>query len=98
MRIWDTILSDPHGRMDCLLRICTAMILNIRHVLIAGDFTTILKTLQRYPPVDVNVLLQVGHLCCGCVSRLPWLRPLSVSGHTACVMSTELVGEQNLCS
>ncbi len=23
-----------------------------------GDFTVILKTLQRYPPVDINVLLQ----------------------------------------
>ncbi|MEW5317161.1 MAG: hypothetical protein WDW38_008487 [Sanguina aurantia] len=70
MRIWDTILSDPHGRMDCLLRICTAMILNIRHVLIAGDFTTILKTLQRYPPVDVNVLLQMAAAMPSCRSVL----------------------------
>ncbi len=30
LRIWDTILGDPHGRMDCLLRICTAMILNVK--------------------------------------------------------------------
>ncbi|EFJ41677.1 hypothetical protein VOLCADRAFT_83978 [Volvox carteri f. nagariensis] len=58
LRIWDTILSDPHGRMDCLLRICVAMILNVGSILRNGDFTVILKTLQRYPPVDVNVLLQ----------------------------------------
>ncbi|GLC38907.1 hypothetical protein PLESTB_000460300 [Pleodorina starrii] len=58
LRIWDTILSDPHGRMDCLLRICVAMILNVGPILRQGDFTVILKTLQRYPPVDVNVLLQ----------------------------------------
>ncbi|KAG2442314.1 hypothetical protein HXX76_002400 [Chlamydomonas incerta] len=57
LRIWDTILSDPHGRMDCLMRICTAMILHVRPILMRGDFTVILKTLQRYPPVDVNVLL-----------------------------------------
>ncbi|KAG2433510.1 hypothetical protein HYH02_012628 [Chlamydomonas schloesseri] len=57
LRIWDTILSDPHGRMDCLMRICTAMILHVRPILMRGDFSVILKTLQRYPPVDVNVLL-----------------------------------------
>ncbi|GIL51493.1 hypothetical protein Vafri_7469 [Volvox africanus] len=57
LRIWDTILSDPQGRMDCLLRICVAMILHVGPVLRQGDFTVILKTLQRYPAVDVNVLL-----------------------------------------
>lgn len=57
LRIWDTILSDPHGRMDCLMRICTAMILHLRPILMRGDFSVILKTLQRFPPVDVNVLL-----------------------------------------
>lgn len=30
LRIWDTMLSDPHGRMDCLLRICTSMIILAR--------------------------------------------------------------------
>ncbi len=34
MRIWDTILSDEHGRTDCLLRICTALILNVRETLL----------------------------------------------------------------
>lgn len=60
LRIWDTILSDPHGKSDCLLRICTAMILNIADILRNGDFTVILKTLQRYPPVDVNKLLSMA--------------------------------------
>lgn len=60
LRIWDTILSDPHGRMDCLLRVCTAMILNVHDRLMAGDFTVIMKTLQRYPPVDVTVLLRLA--------------------------------------
>lgn len=60
LRIWDTILSDPHGRMDCLLRICTAMVLNLREQLMQGDFTDILKALQRYPPVNIGHLLQMA--------------------------------------
>ena len=66
LRIWDTILSDPHGRTDCLLRICTALILNVRDVLIKGDFTVIMKTLQRYPPVDINVILHKAAGLCPC--------------------------------
>ncbi|KAF5841500.1 RabGAP/TBC protein [Dunaliella salina] len=57
LRIWDTILSDPHGRMDCLLRICTSMIILARERLLKGDFAVIMKTLQRYPPLDVSILL-----------------------------------------
>ncbi|GAX82972.1 hypothetical protein CEUSTIGMA_g10399.t1 [Chlamydomonas eustigma] len=57
LRVWDMILSDPHGRTDALMRICTAMVLNVKDVLMQGDFTVIMKTLQRYPPVDVNVIL-----------------------------------------
>lgn len=60
LRIWDTLLSDPHGRADCLLRVCTAMILNLADKLRNGDFTVILKTLQRYPPVDINKLLSMA--------------------------------------
>lgn len=33
LRIWDTILSDPAGRADSLLRICCAMILYLRAIL-----------------------------------------------------------------
>ena len=58
LRIWDVILSDSHGRMDCLLRVCCAMIMHVRPQLMAGDFTVIMRTLQRYPPVDVTVLLK----------------------------------------
>ena len=29
-RLWDTMLSDPAGRTDCLLRLCAAMLLNLR--------------------------------------------------------------------
>lgn len=66
LRIWDMILSDPHGRTDCLLRICTALILHVRERLMQGDFTVIMKTLQRYPPVDINVILQRAAALCPC--------------------------------
>ncbi|KAL6760277.1 RabGAP/TBC protein [Haematococcus lacustris] len=57
LRTWDTILGDPHGRMDCLLRICTAMILGQKERLMQGDFTVIMKTLQRYPLTNLEALL-----------------------------------------
>ncbi|KAG1674587.1 hypothetical protein FOA52_001836 [Chlamydomonas sp. UWO 241] len=61
-RIWDMILSDPRGRSDCLLRVCTAMVLHVRDILMKGDFTVIMKTLQRFPPVDINVILHKASL------------------------------------
>ena len=30
MRLWDSLLSDPAGRTDCLLRLCIAMLLHVR--------------------------------------------------------------------
>ena len=57
MRLWDTLLADPAGRMDCLLRLCVAMLLHVREELLRGDFAVCMKLLQRYPPVDVAVIL-----------------------------------------
>ena len=34
VRLWDTMLSDLAGRSDCLLRICVAMLLNLRQELL----------------------------------------------------------------
>jgi len=36
VRIWDTLLSDPAGRADCLLRVCVALLTNVRQQLLAG--------------------------------------------------------------
>jgi hypothetical protein len=33
LRLWDTLLADPAGRTDCLLRLCVAMLLNVREEL-----------------------------------------------------------------
>ncbi len=58
VRIWDTLFSDPQGRLDCLLRVCLAMLQHVRAQLLSGDFATNVKTLQRFPSVDVNVILR----------------------------------------
>ena len=34
MRLWDTLLSDPAGRTDCLLRLCIAMLQIVREDLL----------------------------------------------------------------
>jgi hypothetical protein len=34
VRLWDTLFADAGGRTDCLLRVCTAMLLNVRDELL----------------------------------------------------------------
>ena len=34
LRLWDSLLSDPAGRTDCLLRLCVAMLLHVRQDLL----------------------------------------------------------------
>ena len=46
----------PH-EAHCLLRLCLAMLLHVREELLRGNFATCMKLLQRYPPVDVGVIL-----------------------------------------
>ncbi|KAF6264666.1 rab-GTPase-TBC domain-containing protein [Scenedesmus sp. NREL 46B-D3] len=70
VRIWDTLLADPGGRMDCLLRVCLALLLNVRQQLLDGDFAVIVKTLQRYPSVDVDVILRAAARLPPCSSVL----------------------------
>ncbi|KAG0593489.1 hypothetical protein KC19_1G334100 [Ceratodon purpureus] len=60
LRLWDSLLSNPDGPLEILLRVCCAMLLCLRSRLLAGDFTTNLKLLQHYPAVDFNHLLKVA--------------------------------------
>ncbi|XP_010274015.1 PREDICTED: TBC1 domain family member 13 isoform X3 [Nelumbo nucifera] len=60
LHIWDTLLSDPEGPQDTLLRICCAMLILIRRRLLAGDFTSNLKLLQNYPSTNISHLLYVA--------------------------------------
>nr|XP_028947361.1 TBC1 domain family member 13-like isoform X2 [Malus domestica] len=59
--IWDTLLSDPEGPQETLLRVCCAMLILIRRRLLAGDFTSNLKLLQNYPPTNISHLLYVAN-------------------------------------
>ncbi|KAF5950565.1 hypothetical protein HYC85_012558 [Camellia sinensis] len=59
--IWDTLLSDPEGPLETLLRVCCAMLILIRRRLLAGDFTSNLKLLQHYPPTNISHLLYVAN-------------------------------------
>ncbi|MCL7038075.1 hypothetical protein MKW94_030499 [Papaver nudicaule] len=60
VHIWDTLLSDPEGPQETLLRVCCAMLVLIRRRLIAGDFTSNLKLLQHYPSTNISHLLYVA--------------------------------------
>ncbi|XP_020224953.1 TBC domain-containing protein C1952.17c isoform X3 [Cajanus cajan] len=61
LRIWDTLLSNPFGVQDMLLRICCAMLLCVKNKLLSGDFVANLKLLQHYPDdINVEYLLQVA--------------------------------------
>ncbi|XP_057783657.1 uncharacterized protein LOC131001313 [Salvia miltiorrhiza] len=58
--IWDTLLSDPEGPQETLLRVCCAMLIIVRKRLLAGDFTSNLKLLQNYPSTNISHLLYVA--------------------------------------
>ncbi|KAK1305674.1 hypothetical protein QJS10_CPA10g01553 [Acorus calamus] len=61
LHIWDTLLSDPEGPQETLLRVCCAMLVLIRRRLLAGDFTANLKLLQNYPSTNIGHLLYVAN-------------------------------------
>nr|KYP67783.1 TBC1 domain family member 13 [Cajanus cajan] len=61
LHIWDTLLSDPDGPQETLLRVCCAMLVLIRKRLLAGDFTSNLKLLQSYPTTNISHLLYVAN-------------------------------------
>ena len=60
LRLWDVMLASPRSRMECLLRLCVACVLNIGSELIDGDFATCMKMLQNYPPVDIRRITRLA--------------------------------------
>ncbi|XP_043701426.1 TBC1 domain family member 13-like isoform X4 [Telopea speciosissima] len=60
LRIWDSLLSNPFGIQDMLLRVCCAMLLCVKSRLLSGDFMANLKLLQHYPEINIEYLLQVA--------------------------------------
>ncbi|GJX79929.1 TBC1 domain family member 13-like protein isoform X1 [Tanacetum coccineum] len=61
LHIWDTLLSNPEGPQETLLRVCCAMLILVRRRLLAGDFTANLKLLQSYPSTNISHLLYVAN-------------------------------------
>ncbi|KAI3723431.1 hypothetical protein L2E82_34999 [Cichorium intybus] len=66
IHIWDTLLSDPEGPQETLLRVCCAMLILVRRRLLAGDFTANLKLLQSYPSTNVSQLLYLANKLRSC--------------------------------
>ncbi|KAF5482173.1 hypothetical protein F2P56_002762 [Juglans regia] len=60
LRIWDSLLGNPFGVQDMLLRVCCAMLLCVKSRLLSGDFVANLKLLQHYPDINIEYLLQVA--------------------------------------
>ena len=65
--LWDAILSDQSptsvrrkSSSPLLHYVCVAMIIKVKDVLLAGDFTDCMNTLQRYPPFDVKELIALA--------------------------------------
>lgn len=60
MRVWDSLLSNPLGVQEMLLRVCCAMLLCARRELLNGDFAANLKLLLHYPRTDLDSLLDAA--------------------------------------
>ncbi|KAM7264347.1 hypothetical protein ACFE04_002030 [Oxalis oulophora] len=60
LRIWDSLLSNPFGVQDMLLRVCCAMLLCVKSRILSGDFAANLKLLQHYPDINIEHLLRVA--------------------------------------
>ncbi|XP_059637964.1 uncharacterized protein LOC132279912 [Cornus florida] len=60
LRIWDSLLSNPFGVQDMLLRVCCAMLVCVKSRLLSGDFIANLKLLQHYPEINLDHLLRVA--------------------------------------
>lgn len=60
LRLWDSLLGNREGPLEILLRVCCAMLMSVKSRLLAGDFTSNLKLLQRYPSIDVHHLIRVA--------------------------------------
>lgn len=59
IRLWDSMFASTHK--DNFLRyVCVTMVMRIREDLLAGDFSANLRLLQRYPPANVDAILDTS--------------------------------------
>jgi hypothetical protein len=57
IRLWDSMFASTH-KENFLRYVCGTMVLLVREDLLKGDFSSNLRLLQRYPPCNVDHLLE----------------------------------------
>jgi hypothetical protein len=57
IRLWDSMFASTH-KENFLRYVCVTMVMYVRDQLLEGDFSTNLKLLQRYPPTNVDAILE----------------------------------------
>ena len=59
IRLWDTLFADPN-RYEFLNYVCVAIVVQVREIILDGDFATCMETLQSETKriSDVNMLLE----------------------------------------
>lgn len=60
LMVWDAIFSDIQHTFHLVDFLTVAMLSFIREPLLAGDYTTCLKFLMRYPAADVQFIIQLA--------------------------------------
>jgi len=59
VRLWDSMFASTHK--DNFMRyVCVSMVMIIREDLLKGDFGTCLRLLQKYPPTNIDQLLEAS--------------------------------------
>lgn len=70
IRLWDSMFASTHK--DNFLRyVCVTMVMHVREELLEGDFSANLRLLQRYPPTNVDAILDS--------SRYLWMYETQIS-------------------
>lgn len=56
IRLWDSMFASTH-KENFLRYVCVTMVMHVREDLLKGDFSSNLRLLQRYPPTNVDAIL-----------------------------------------
>lgn len=57
IRLWDSMFASTH-KENFLRYVCVTMVMYVRDDLLMGDFSSNLRLLQRYPPTNVDAILE----------------------------------------
>lgn len=69
VRLWDTLFSDTGGRQNCLLRICAAMLINLRNEIMQVCLLAACATCRM--PVHLTEALPLClSFCCLCQANM----------------------------